>query len=153
MKTTTAVIDEIQRHTRRIAEGRESVSPGQPTRFTEACVPGDTIWQGDLGLVLVASIPAGYARVEHPTDSDRQLVPGNTQGAKHCLDALEGVALYRPADWSADSLFGHCLALTAERTIEHPTHGAVTIPAGFTVHCRYQREFDAEQRRERRVED
>lgn len=131
----------------------ESVAPGQPARFTEACQAGDAIWQGDLCIALADRIPDGYVKVEHPEESDLQLVPGNTVGARHCLDSLDGVELYRPQDWGSESLNGPAFVLTEERTVLHQKHGDVTIPAGFTVVTGYQREWDAEQKRERRAKD
>jgi hypothetical protein len=147
-------IERIEQHAQRIAAGEnETVSPGKPARFTEASTPHDGIWQGDLGLEIVKSVPDGYIRVTKPKVADKQLVPGTTQGARHCLDSLRGVTIYRPAEWSEESLDGPCLVLSAERTILHPTHGSVTIPAGFTVKCRYQREWDKEQAAARRTRD
>lgn len=149
----TTTIERIKRHAKRIADGHERVKPGQPVRFTEAATANDTIRQGDLYLTIVGKVPSGYAKINAPNAANKQLVPGSTQGAKHCLDSLVGVTLYRPKKWSAESLEGPCLVLAKERKVLHPTHGAVTIPAGFTVLCRYQREFDSEQRRERRARD
>ena len=147
-------IERIEEHARRIAARQdEKVQPGMPAAFTEAASAGDFGWQGDLKLIVVAAVPAGYAQVKQPKAIDRQLVPGNTEGAKHCLDSLEGVTLYRPQQWSEESLDGPCLVLTQERKILHPTHGHVTIPAGLTILCRYQREWDREQQRERRSQD
>lgn len=150
-KLTT--IQKIENHAKRIAGGKAKVQPGQPHRISEAASVGDGVWQGDLGIEVVAGRPIDFVLVERPTDADRQLVPGNTQGAKHCLDSLAGVTIFRPRDWPDVALDGPCLVLTEDRTILHPTHGAVTIPAGFTVQCRYQREWDSEQRRERRNAD
>ncbi len=146
-------IQQIEQHAKRIAGGKARVHPGQACRISDAAQVGDGAWQGDLGIEIVAKVPKGYLRIEKPTEADKQLVPGNTQGAKHCLDSLTGVELYRPATWNEESLDGPCLVLTQERTILHPTHGAVTIPAGTTVKLRYQREYDAETRRERRNAD
>lgn len=147
-------IELIEQHAKKIREGKhETVSPGQPVRISEAAEVGDGVWQGDLGIEIVEAAMGDYIEVKSPTDADRQLVPGNTQGARHCLDSLDGVRMFRPIDWNAESLQGPVLVLSKERTILHPTHGAVAIPAGFTVRCRYQREFDAEQRRERRAAD
>lgn len=151
MKTT---IEKIQCHAQAIAAGEiEQVKPGMPAAFTSACVPGDCIRQGDLYLVIVDSPPTGYVPIAKPTEVDKQLVPGNTEGARHCLDSLAGVKLFRPQKWDEESLDGPCFTLTKERKVLHPTHGPVTIPAGMTVFCRYQREFDKEQQRERRTRD
>lgn len=146
-------IELIERHARNIAEGRERVKPGMPYRISEATCVGEGVWQGDLGIEIVASVPNGHVLIERPTDVDRQLVPGNTVGSRHCLASLSGVKLYRRADWSAESLVGPCIVCESETTITHPTHGAVTIPAGFTVALRYQRVWEAEQRKARRAAD
>lgn len=151
---TASVIERAQKHAAKVAAGEhETVKPGQPFRITEATSIGDGVWQGDLGIEVVAVVPADYVRVAKPKAADKQLVPGSTQGAKHCLDSLVGVKLFRPKDWSEESLAGPCLVLGKERTILHPTHGPITIPAGFTVLCRYQREWDKEQAKERRARD
>jgi hypothetical protein len=143
----TSTIGRIEQHA---ASCDERVSPGMPAAFTKACQPGDGIWQGDLGLEVVAGVPQGYIKIESPTEADRQLVPGASAGSKHCLDSVRGVTLYRPSDWSEESLQGPCFVLTRTRKVLHPTHGAVTIPAGFTILCRYQREWDKEEKRARR---
>ena len=143
-------IEKITRRANRIANGNDKIQPGQAARLSEAATVGDYARQGDLYLYVVESVPAGYIKQEKPS---RQLVPGNTEGAKHCLDSLDGVELYLPAVWNEETLEGQCLKLSKERTVVHPTHGDVTIPAGFTILCGYQREYDAEQRRERRNAD
>lgn len=151
---TTQTIDRIEQHVARSRESKDpAVMPGRPERFTDAAQAGDVIAQGDLYLMIVDGVPADYKRVPKAKTIDRQLVPGNTIGARHCLDSLVGVALYRPEKWDGEDLRGPCLVLTKERTILHPTHGDVTIPAGFTVLCGYQPEFDAEERKERRARD
>jgi len=148
MKAIT--IDHIQSHAERIAAGQESVKPGMPLAFTTACSPGDAIRQGDLYLVVVDKVPSGYVKATRPS---KQLVPGNTEGAKHCLDATAGVKVYLPEKWDAESLEGPCLVTTKERKVLHPVHGPVTIPAGMTVQCRYQREWDKELAKQRRARD
>lgn len=145
-KPATA-IDRVQEHL------SEIVKPGMPAAFTAACEPGDGIWQGDLGLEICATVPAGYKLVAKPTSRDKQLVPGNTRGARHCLDSLDGVTLYRPQEWNEDSLQGPCLVLTEDREVRHPVHGTVTVLAGQTILCRYQREWDKEQAKARRAAD
>lgn len=139
-------LQEIQDHL-------DTVSPGQPSSFTAACVPGDAIDQGDLRLVVVNEVPLGWEEVTHPKGGDRQLVPGNTKGSRHCLDSLDGVNLFLPKEWNEESLNGPCFVVTKERVVLHPVHGAVTIPAGFTILCRYQREYDKELKKERRARD
>lgn len=149
-----STIDKIQKHAKAIAAGEiEQVKPGMPAAFTDACTVGDTIRQGDLYLTIVAAVPGNYCEIPKPTALDKQLVPGNTSGAKHCLDALAGIKLYRLKGWNAEMLDGPCFVLTKRRKVLHPIHGAVTIPAGFTILCRYQREFDKELQKQRRARD
>ncbi len=50
-------------------------------------------------------------------------------------------------------MVGPVLVLSQDRVVTHPTHGDVALLAGSVVECHYQREFDAELRRERRVAD
>lgn len=42
---------------------------------------------------------------------------------------------------------------TPQRVVEHPTHGNITIPAGFTALIGYQPNWDAAAQRERRNAD
>lgn len=139
-------IEKIQQH----ARGDESVRPGMPAKFTTACQPGDIIWQGDLGLEIVEHVPKTHKKANQQSV---KLVPGDTQGARHCLDSLNGVTIYVTDEQDDDSLVGPCFVLTDERTVLHPTHGPVTIPAGFTILCHYQREWDKESSKERRQRD
>lgn len=151
----TSVIEKIEKQAKQIAERKhETICPGQPHRISEAATIGDGVWQGDLGIEIVASdVPRDCVLIANPTDKDRQLVPGNTTGSKHCLDSLEGVELYRPANWNEASLVGPFFRLSQERTITHPTHGAVIIPAGFSVRCRYQVNYDEQLKAARRAAD
>lgn len=147
-------IEKIQRHATAIAAGElENVKPGMPVSFTNACCAGDTIRQGDLYLIIVDAVPSGYVAVSKPKAADKQFVPGNTEGSRHCLDSLDGVKLYRPTQWDEESLQGPCMVLTKERVVKHPKHGHVTIPAGFTVLCHYQREWEKEEQKAKRARD
>lgn len=144
----------IETHAKRIRDGHESVRPGQEFRMTTAFAPGDAVAQGDLTLEVVAGgPPQGYVEVNRPKASDRQLVPGQTQGARHCLDSLAGVKLWRPAKWTEESLDGPYFETNQERTVEHPVHGPVVIPAGMSILCSYEKEWDREQAKARRVAD
>lgn len=148
------VIEKIERRIKRIARGNDpKVKPGQTERLNEACVTGDFIRQGDLYIIVFGVVPAGYVHIVAPTERDKQLVPGNTQGAKHCLDSLSGVELWLPKEWTEDTLEGPFLRLSKERTILHPTHGACVIAAGVSVRLAYQREWSREEAKERRARD
>ncbi len=150
----SSVIEKIQKHAAKIRNGEhDKIGPGVPVTISNALVAGEGVAQGDLNIIVADSVPRGYVLIKKPQSRDNQLVPGNTVGAKHCLDSLAGVTLYRPQQWTEESLDGPCLVLTQERTVLHPTHGAVTIPAGMTVVCHYQREYDRELAIERRARD
>lgn len=131
----------------------DKIGPGVPAAMSRAMLPGEGGAQGDLYIVVGDGVPAGYRKVDNPTDNDRQLVFGNTQGARHCLDSLEGVEIFRPANWNADSLDGPYLKITQERVITHPRHGDVRIPADMEVLLFYPQDFDLVRQQARRAAD
>lgn len=139
-------IQEITQHAQHL---RETVGPGQPAVLNEAASIGDGVWQGDVGLELVAAVPDGCTLARRPSERDRQLAPGTTQGSRHLIRDLSTVRFYRRTD-AANPLLGPCFVCKEETVVEHPVHGAVTIAKGHTVQVRYQREWDQEQRQERR---
>lgn len=156
-----STIEKIQKRVAKIASGKDlKVKPGQVERFSEAVVDGDLIRQGDLYLIVAERgnrfswekflVDNGYTKARKPS---AQLVPGNTEGAKHCLDSLNGVEVWLPRDWNEESLQGPFLRCKQERTVQHPVHGAVIIPAGMSILCAYQREFDKEQAKSHRARD
>lgn len=152
--TIEASLGRVQARSEAILGGTAKVSPGQPLAFTGAENDGDTLPQGDLYLVWREwdAAPEGYALRE---GGSVQLVPDNTVGAKHCLDSLDGVAVFDPPGYGPgyESLAGPVLVTEKEARISHPTHGPVTIPAGSVVECRYQANYDEQLKRERRALD
>lgn len=149
-------IKEIVDYASKIADGSESVKPGTAVRFTEASTVNDRIWQGDLAITIKSVVPKSYRLIssnEFIKLNNNQMVHGSNQGSKHCIDSFDGVEMYIPNEWNEESLQGPFLILTKERTITHPKHGDVTIPANFCVQITYQREYDEEQKRERRARD
>jgi len=150
---TATIIDNMQTHIQRSRDGLERVKPGQRADFNDAHTPGDMIRQGDLYITKIESVPTGYTRVEKPTEADRQLVPGNTEGAKHCLSSLDGVTLHRSKNHGQENnLDGPCVEVTKPVDIMHPTHGHVGLTEG-TYSIGYQREYDRELEQERRAAD
>lgn len=133
------------------------IRPGELFRFSEAVTVYDGVAQGDLYIMIADQIPEGYFLVQTPKEIDKQLVPGNTRGAKHCLDSLEGVELFWPQGWSHsetyDELQGPGLICHVEKRILHPTHGPVIIPGSFTIITGYQRVHDHQLKRQRRAMD
>mgnify|MGYP007032458515 FL=1 len=151
----TTTIEQIEQHAANIRDGLAKIQPGESHTISDAASTNDGYPQGDLSIILVDAIPDRYKRIERPTDKDRQLVPGNTEGSRHCLDSLDGVELYRHEEWNQDydGLMGPAVRLTKERTITHPKHGDITIPDGRIVLTTYQPDYDAETRKTRRNAD
>lgn len=138
MLTATKALKDIQ-------ERAETIKRDGLQRFPEAASVGDAARQGDVYFVLLAGVP------EHVTEvvPMSQLVPGTTQGSRHILDSLSGVRMFTRSD--ATELVGPVLLLETERTVTHPEHGDMTLPAGC-YGVIYQRNLDAEER-QRRVLD
>ena len=147
-----SVLTKLKRHATRLKRGNARIKPGQPFRLNEACSVGDGVWQGDLGVEIVAEIPPEYIVRRHGDDF-RQLVPGNTSGARHCLD--KDIVQYIPEGWGENytGLKGPAFTAQEETRILHPTHGDVVISAGHIIATRYQRNLDEDTRRERRALD
>jgi hypothetical protein len=144
----------LTNHQQKILAGENKVSPGEPATFTRGCVPGcDMICQGDLDLLLEEGVPTGF--VPRKNRLDGQLVPGTTVGSKHVVRDPSTCQIFDPPRWSPeyDELAGPVVVAEKDTVIDHPTHGAVTVLAGQTVHCEYQRVWEQEQARERRQRD
>lgn len=123
----------------------EKIDAAQPQRFPEAASAGEYFRQGDVYIVKLDAIPTGAKAVK----AEAQLAPGESQGARHVLDSLEGVRMFRRDDPSG--LIGPVLLVEEVRTVTHPEHGHVVLPPGC-YEVRFQRELDAELR-EQRVQD
>ena len=172
---SNGIIEKLESHVKAQREAlkvdnNDSVKPGQPVSFTEASTPGDSYWQGDLlvidrcDLKMTNDTFPGFAKATPKKDESQvdfnarltKLVLGETQGARHTLRSIEGVTVYHPENWTEESLVGPILVLDKNgngATIDHPVHGSITIPAGFTVGLRYQREWDKFQAQQRRARD
>lgn len=154
MQTITELTKTMQQHL-------HTVTPGQHATLSASHTTGDGVWQGDLGLEIVDSVPDGYELVSHPKDEDRQLVPlDGGPGSHHRLASFDGVTLYRPNGWgqTETDLRGPCVVFASPNSIihepghDHP-HGTVHIESPMIVACRYQRNLDADERAERRAAD
>lgn len=126
----------------------EDIKPGEPFEFTTASTVRDRVWQGDLAITIVDKVPAEYVKKQI-----KQLVPGDTQGARHCLASLDGCEVYVPPDWNNESLDGPVVKCLTRTVVTHPTHGDVIVPDGFIFECTYQRDYDVEQKVIRRALD
>jgi len=144
-------VQEIVSYAKRIADGQETVRPGQPINFTGASTVNDRIWQGDMAITITSDEPP--ANFKKKKDITVQLVPGNTVGSKHCLEHTTGVEQWVPDDWTEMGLVGPWMKFNEPNRILHPVHGPVGIPAGFSVQINYQREYDEMLKAERRARD
>jgi hypothetical protein len=148
MTTALARLEECRD---KIVAGQGTVQPGQPLAFTAACSPGDCICQGDVNLIVIDAVPDGYARPETPM---RQIAKGNSRGSRHEIKDLTSCQVYLPPTWAdMESLDGPVIVATRETVIDHPQHGAVTIPAGLCCRVEFQRNLDVVTRQERRARD
>jgi len=154
--STMTEIEMIEQHAENIRNGLdEKVKPGMDAYFTEACVEGEGIWQGDLLLVIAGdTLGEGFGK-NHAQEDNHQLVPGETVGSRHCLENLDGIEVFYPKEWNEDSLIGPYFTVAKGTTaiVTHPTHGNVHIPGGFNIQCYYQKEQDREQEKVRRALD
>lgn len=96
--------------------------------------------QGDVYFTRLAQVPKHAHRW---LMNDGQLVPGHTQGSRHCVNPTE-VRL-----WSlpqATVLQGPIIEAPGAFTVTHPEHGHLTFPSGVYA-VTYQREYAQELRR------
>lgn len=129
-----------------LMEKQNTISPGQPFRLTSAHTVGDGVWQGDLGLEIIKSVPKGYIEIKNLQPKDRQLVPEAGAGSHHRLRSLDGVRIFLPPDFAKDDmdLRGPVIVLSKPNAIDHEPghdkpHGTVMIEDSMTIGCRYQR--------------
>jgi len=157
----------------KLINGDLPVQAGQNETLSPAASVGDFFWQGDLKFTVInfndflksktISITHPDTRTEdikyteiQPKEEDKQLVPGNTIGAKHCLEHLN-VRYFVPEKWSRnesyDSLFGPVIYYKTENKILHNEHGIPSIPKDMCILNTYQRNLDQETKRETRARD
>lgn len=135
MKTLTA-----EKELTRIQTHAEKIRNDEAHEIATAS-PGDMWAQGDIGIVCLASLPAGSVLEKKPS---RQLAPGTTQGSRHCIADMSNVRLHRLAD--PTPLDGPVIEAPQGCAIEHPEHGNVTLPPGV-YGVIYQRAYADELRR------
>lgn len=138
--TKGGVLD-VQKEFTRIREHAETIC-NDDTHTLGELSPGDCWAQGDLVLMKLDRVPDGATKIP----AQQQLVPGNTQGSRHCLTSLEGITMHKLAD--ATELDGP--VFEAEKTVEidHPEHGNVIGGPGV-YGVIYQRQRAEELRRVR----
>jgi len=155
MNTTQESFARVQEHCDRLNAGDGTVQPGQPLNMSAALTADESIAQGDLYLQLLERVPPSY--VPAPADFNGNLAPHSDVG--HCLSTLNGVDVFLPPTWGQDDNLDGPVVQTHETPVsvvhgrETHGHGTVHLPANCIISSYYQREFDAEQKRERRVQD
>lgn len=128
--SAAAVFTKIKNHAEKIASNK-------PQRFPEAASDGEFFRQGDIYVWNREKMfpqgsgvtPEGFERLK---EFDTQLALGFTQGARHVLDSDAGVIAFRRKE--ANALQGILFVTTEERTITHPEHGHLVLPASDTKH-------------------
>lgn len=96
--------------------------------------------QGDVYFTRLAVVPKGAQRL---VKADGQLVPGHTQGSRHCVDPSHVRLWALP---QASTLQGPIIEAPEPFTVRHPEHGHLTFPAGI-YSVTYQRHYAEELRR------
>lgn len=118
----------------------ESFDASKPERIGSPSL-GDCVRQGDLYLICIENLPKGKVT------SERQLVPGTTQGSRHTLSGdVEIVNEVSFRDLPA-VLVGPAFTCKGETTVEHPEHGNKILPKDTTWQCVYQQAYADKVRR------
>ena len=154
LEDRVSVIDDIISSCEQVRRGEhEQIKPGTPVHLTGAESVGDVVCQGDFWIVVAEKIPSKGFKL---SPGQVQLVVGNTEGAKHCLNtqSAELVEVYIPEGWDAESLQGPFLNVKGDGVvILHPKHGHVHLVKNTVYECLYQKEWDKMQKAERRSRD
>ena len=92
------------------------------------------VQQGDVYFTRFKQVPFDAKRL---LNTDGQLVPGQTQGSRHCVNPAE-VRLWVLRQPTA--LQGPVIEAPGAFTVTHPEHGHITFPGGVYA-VTYQRQF------------
>lgn len=125
-----------------IVDSVETIKNDNPQRFPEAASVGDYMRQGDVYIELLDKVPSDVKLENNP---NLQVVPGNTKGSRHTLDSVKGVKMYIINN--SNELQGPILDITEERTLTHPEHGDIILPANRVYAITYQRAYADELKR------
>ncbi len=143
-KPMATLLKELRESVPRESNGEE-FNAAKTERISAGCGVDDVVRQGDLYFICLEKLPEGK-----PT-SNRQLVPGTTQGSRHILDGdvkiVKDVQFKRlPA-----ALVGPAFECVSDVTATHPEHGHKVFPAGTFWQSLGQQAYDQEMIR--RVRD
>ena len=132
--TTTEIVDRINKSVEVLG-----LDHSKPERIGSPSV-GDVVRQGDLYLECLDD---GYSGKD--VISERQLVPGNTQGSRHVLAGDATVWANNPLN-EPSHLIGPSFKCEGECTLEHPEHQDKILPPGSVWGTVYQRVGQEERR-------
>lgn len=143
-KPMTTLLKELRESVPRESNGEE-FNAAKTERISNAVSVGDVVRQGDLYFECIEKLPEGK-----PT-SNRQLVPGTTQGSRHILDG--DVKIVKDAQFKRmpATLVGPAFEAIGDVTATHPEHGHKVFPAGTFWQTYGQQAYDQEMIR--RVRD
>lgn len=108
----------------------ECIDNGAAVNVPAAMSPGDMLPQGDIGLLMLDSLPSGAVEIDPPQGG--QLAPGNTKGSRHCIpERFHGsLKFYRVQD--GDDLSDLAIEASEPFDLEHPEHADhIGYPAGI----------------------
>lgn len=150
-KPMTALLKELRESVPRESNGEE-FNAAKTEYISNAVSVGQVVRQGDLYFECIGNNGEGVKLPEggKPT-SNRQLVPGTTQGSRHILDGdckiVKDVSFKRmPA-----TLVGPAFECVGDVVATHPEHGHKVFPMGTSWQTFGQQAYDQEMIR--RVRD
>lgn len=120
------------------ASDLENIALGKDIEITENMVDfGEGYAQGDVLLIRMRELPSDARKLRNPSP---KIAEGNTQGANHIWDSMEGVTVYESQSMAAaNPLFGAIYKLDKKRTLTHPGHGHHTYFGGSLWYSTFQR--------------
>lgn len=140
-KQTKSTVSAAQAYEQVRTTGVEKSKP--VTKTIEKIGFNEGVRQGDLYIMRIKDVPADATPIDNP---DRQLVPGTSQGSRHCITAetFANVKLLRLKQPTA--LQGPVIKAEKTFEVEHPEHGHFILPPGI-YQAVYQRAYAEELRR------
>ena len=128
-----------------IREVKDSVQNPKPLPWSlgRANRVGEWGRQGDIYVTLIDPPTQRLEKVDKFTG---QVVEGNTQGSRHCVDNPNAVVAYNNPDMSLSK--GMILQVKEACSIVHPEHGSVNLDGGIWVEIGHQiNEFNRQKAR------
>lgn len=101
----------------------EAIDNSKPIQVPSAMAPNDMLPQGDIGLLMLESLPGGCEELSDPFENgDLQLAPGNTRGSRHMIPVKfkRSIKVYLIRD--GDPLSDLCIEATEPFDLTHPEH-------------------------------